>query len=124
MTDLWKREELAWAGGFFEGEGCITQYNGWSNNRRYMYPKLEVSSTDLDALERFRKCLGGLGTITRPESDKRKPDHYKPKFRWFLSSWPIVQAVVALLYPFLCTRRQARAREVLTAPIGCVETRI
>lgn len=95
------REQLAWAAGLFEGEGCVGFYGG-------KQPVASISSTDRDVVERFRDIFG-FGTIrTKPRQAPWKDCH-----DWRVTNFEHVQVVIAALWPWLLTRRQAKAEEVL-----------
>ena len=111
------REELAHAGGLFTGEGCISFAQKYPNPnpRKVPRPQLQIQMTDLPPLQRFQAAVGGLGKIYGPY--QRKPSRAardpKPTWTWTCSGYVPVQAVIAMLWPWLCPRRQARAAEVL-----------
>ena len=88
------REELAWAAGFFDGEGCF--FYSPPNAKRHRGPivGLNVTQKGDKLLERFSKSVGGLGHIT-----KRKDR----SGMWALTvnRWQEVQAIAAMLWCFL-----------------------
>ena len=108
------RDELIWASGLFEGEGCI------SSSAKSHRPHLMLGSTDLDVLIRFHIATGELGTIYPV---KLVPGH-KPMFQWNLTRFEGVQAVVAMLWFGLGQRRRERARYLFTAYITHVDRRL
>lgn len=88
------RHELAWAAGFFDGEG-------WANavahkGRRTRQPHAQINQSDdsgiPDALERFRGAVG-VGRIGGPE---RKPGRLD-RYWWIASSRHDVSRVAQLL---------------------------
>jgi len=105
------REELAWAGGFFEGEGCIS---GPANPAHGHALRVCLSNTDLPALQRFHAAIGGLGKVYGPYRRKDNP-RAKPYWNWACQKFEPAQAVVAYLWPFLCQRRHERAVAVMRA---------
>lgn len=108
MIDI-DREKLAWAGGFFEGEGTISIHTT-RRESGYVYrqPQLSIGSTDLDALQRFRVSVGYMGKIHGPYDRGGKPI-----YSYNLAGLEKVQAVAAMLFDFLCERRQTKTIEVL-----------
>ena len=91
--------ELAWAAGFFDGEG-------WANavaqaGRRTRQPHAQVNQSGDGGvplvLGRFQAALGGLGRIGGPV---RKPDR-KDLYHWVVSSRGDVQLLLDLLKPWL-----------------------
>ena len=104
------REDIAWAGGLFEGEGSfyIVRWKDGSHSPRAV---AKVSMTDLDSVERFARSVG-IGKARGPYGDKRTANR-KPLYTWEVTGLEKVQAVVAMLWPFLGERRKATARVVL-----------
>jgi hypothetical protein len=100
------REELAYAGGLFEGEGCIAQRT--QGTKPYY---LSLNMTDLEPIQRFQVAVGGLGKIYGPR--RCHPDH-KEQWDWQCTRFEHNQAVLAMLWPWLGPRRRARAIELAT----------
>lgn len=100
------REDVAWAAGLFEGEGCIKgrKYNG------SMYLRLHLNSTDRDTVYRFAQIVG-VGGI---RYDEYENPNWSPQWCWYASSFEDVQAVIALLWRWFGDRRRARATQLLT----------
>lgn len=99
------REDIAWAAGLFEGEGTfvLTRYS----NR--LSPHAAMQMTDEDVVRRFAAVVG-LGTISvRPP---RKPG-YKQAWLWQTTSLETVQAVGAMFWPWLGSRRKQRWTEIM-----------
>jgi hypothetical protein len=97
---MWNREDLAWAAGLFEGEGCFTISND--------VPACSLGSTDNDVVLRFRETIG-FGAIY---SFTRK-DPWKDGLQWWTTNFEHTQAFVAAVWPWLGERRRARAYESL-----------
>jgi len=99
----WSRENLAWAGGLFEGEGCISTACGPRSR-----VVLRVAITDEDVLDKF---IGIIGVGKK----RREPirGSYKQVFSWTLSRGENCQAVLAALWPFLGIRRKQKAKEAI-----------
>ncbi len=105
---MWKREDLMWAVGLFEGEGTITRFNSSSKNSGW---ELSIKMTDLDVLEKFHNIikLGKISYITSPSI----PKHWKKTYRWRIRSSKDVYAVLVAFYPFLGNRRKEKALQVI-----------
>lgn len=103
--------ELAWAGGLFTGEGCVTKLTRASG----IYPRLSIHMTDLPPLERFQRAVGGLGRINGPYTNGKGVGGGDNKLRyvWTVNGFETSQAVLAMIWPWICPRRQARAVEIL-----------
>ena len=78
------RYELAWAAGFFDGEGWADLAR--QEGRRTGQPMARVNQADPDGvpevLVRFQRALGGIGTIGGPRVEEGRIDLY----RWHVSS--------------------------------------
>ncbi len=98
-----KREELAWAAGFVDGEGCF--YSASSKR----YPRLSISQNDKEVLERFQESVG-LGKIYGPYPPR-------PDFEYRLNGLEKVQAVIAMLWPWLSGKKKEQAKKILAAVI-------
>jgi hypothetical protein len=106
-------EELAWAGGFFDGEGSTylekhRTHAGFVVPRLYVPQSAEVGSAP--ELLRLKAAVGGLGAISglRPGKGKRKPHR-----RWRVSASVDVQVALHLLWPFIGVVKRAQAQAVL-----------
>jgi ribosomal protein S27AE len=99
-------EEIAWAAGLFEGEGCISAA---SDGR----PRMTLLMTDRETVERFGRVIG-RGTVQK-EVRGKIPAHHKDKWRWYLGRRDDVGEVWALLSPWLGTRRRERGAELFRA---------
>lgn len=112
-TKNWSRENLAWAAGLFDGEGCI-------HLSRSGYIRLTLGMTDLDVVEKFSTVLG-CGNIYKHRRFKGQRE-YKSCFIIQISGFEKVQAILAAFWPWLGARRRAKmelalncARRPLTA---------
>ena len=101
ITANWTRENLAWAAGLFEGEGSI-------------YPplnRLTLSSTDKDIVEKFAALVGcGIIDELKPHPGKLGK---KTQWRWYCGRQEYSQALLAAFWPWLGSRRKAKAEEFL-----------
>ena len=96
-------EDMYWAIGLFEGEGCISIVK----SRREV--RLRMVSTDLDVLERFREIVG-YGSISER---KKREEHHKPAWEWYSKGRLKIIATLSLWLPHFSKRRAAKAREAL-----------
>jgi len=108
------REQLAWAAGFFDGEG----YCGFSMRRNGSGPRtwrridLQINQVEPTTLERFRRAVG-MGRINGPYNYVKgnKANHWQFNACGFHQ----VQAVVGRLWPFLSEPKRDQARNALLA---------
>lgn len=101
------REELAWAAGFFDGEGStsLSKYRSQPTS-----PGLAVSIGQIgrEALDRFQRAVEGLGRVYEIRT---VPGTYM--FR--TSKFEHGQAIIGLLWLFLCSVKRDQAARVLQA---------
>lgn len=116
------REELAWAAGFFDGEGHIGCTNNRNKklNRVYRHLHIQIVQTNREVLERLQNALP-FGALYGPYRENRL--NHKSYWQWHVDSYEAVQQVVCALWPRLSRpkKEQAKAalftyREYLTQP--------
>jgi hypothetical protein len=95
------RENLAWAAGFFDGEGHTSVNN-------YDYVKVDVAQVDRVSLERLREATG-VGIISGPFTPKKG----RPYFVYRIHGYERVQYFIAVLWPWLGPEKRAQARAAL-----------
>lgn len=100
------REELAWAAGFFDGEGYIGFLQVAHSPLR-----ISIAQIDRQVLDRFRESVG-LGKVYGPYTYKNRPT-FKPYFEFTARTHEPVQAIVAMLYQFLSPVKQAQCLNAL-----------
>ncbi len=109
MTD---GEKLAWAAGFFDGEGCVAVANG---NSLYM----SAAQIDRTPLDQLTEILGGK--VYGPRYPSR--EGRRPIFEWKLTTHHNVVRALRCLLPFL-TCKHAQATLAMTFPICAKGERI
>ena len=92
---------IAWMAGMYEGEGCLER----TSARGY---RLNISSTDLDVIEKIQAFAGGY---VHPK--KVYKDHYKPAWTWRLGDKESVKNLLTRMLPFLGNRRAYDALNAL-----------
>jgi hypothetical protein len=105
------REELAWAAGFFDGEGTVGGYCKDGEVRINFV--LKVYQTERSTLERFKAAVWGLGTVYGPYFRKDRKAYHKPSYHYGVTGHRNVQAVVAMLWPFLSAPKKEQVRKAL-----------
>jgi hypothetical protein len=110
--------KLAWAAGFFDGEGSTIVHTDVSKPG---YLRLEARVPQSGhgagvpaALVRFQSAVGGLGSIVGPEKD----DIYK----WVSRGRLDALALVAFLWSHLGPVKRRQANEAMRAVVGQYET--
>ena len=106
-------EERAWAGGFFDGEGC-TYLEKHRTHPGYFVPRLDVPQASevgiAPELMRLRSALANLGTISGVRHGK---SNGKPYRRWRVFTPADVQLGLHLLWPFIGDVKRKQAQAVL-----------
>ena len=106
-------EELAWAGGFFDGEGS-TYLEKHRTHAGHFVPRLYVpqSSEVGIAVEliRLKSALADLGAISGVRARK---GNWRPYRRWRVCKVTAVQLALHLLWPFIGPIKRAQAQKVL-----------
>jgi hypothetical protein len=108
--------ELAWAAGFFDGEGNVRNRTAISkklaNGTTAIYTgllHLQISQNEREPLERFQKAVGGAGGIYW-----HKNGHWK----YSVAKYDEVYEIVEKLFPLLCSVKQAQIDAVLSMGKG------
>ena len=110
------REELAWAAGFFDGEGHIRFSNNIRPSRPHSHsPEVLVETSQAgidcpDVLTRFRAAIGGLCKIDGPRSNG---EGHLPIWNTRTSRFEHSQAIIAMLWPWLGSVKRAAAQKAL-----------
>lgn len=104
------RSELAWAAGFFDGEGSTIAR---SFKTRPGYRQLAISlpqsgdtTSPPKVLLRFQRAMGGMGTISGPNSDGI--------YAWRVLGREQVHVTLQLLWPFLSDVKREQAARAIT----------
>lgn len=130
MPAYFDREELAWAAGFFDGEGTAvlaginsTRTNPKTGRRRdYPTPALAVTQHyDPETIERFHRAVGGLGSVSGPHTSRGTAFH--PRWSWQCRRPHESIAVVALLWSFLSGPKKRQIAAVMLAYLVDAQTR-
>lgn len=102
--------ELAWAAGFFDGEGsvCLRRRGNW-RELRLQVPQSGNDATDI--LERFQRAIGGLGKIGGPWQYRER---MLPMYRLDLYGHENVQAAISMVWRFLSKPKQIQATKAMT----------
>jgi hypothetical protein len=106
-------EELAWAGGFFDGEGS-TYLEKHRTHPGYFYPVLYVPQAAeigiAAELLRLKSAMGDLGRISGVRQDGLECTPYR---RWRVVTPLKVQGALHLLWPFIGDVKRMQARQVM-----------
>ena len=104
----WNRDEVAWAAGFFEGEGSVKR-----GGKGKWWAHARLGNTDFDVLDRFQRAVK-FGIVYGPYPNRQKKG-YKDYGVWRSHHHELTQQLVALFWPWLGERRREQARRALIA---------
>lgn len=104
------REELAWAAGFFDGEG---NFGARLNNVRrgkgaYWTVQLRITQHHPEVLHRFRAAVKGVGKVYGPYERPYK-DRTTTKWVYAAYGWD-AHAVAAMIFSFLGTVKRTQIK--------------
>ena len=93
------RYELAWAAGFFDGEGWANTVRQRGRSTGQPHAQINQAGSDgvPEVLVRFQKAVGGLGHLGGPYTASGR----RPIYRWIASSRDDVEVLHHLLLPWL-----------------------
>lgn len=97
--------EVAWAAGFFDGEGCVSIAKSARKGQPLPYYRADliVSNTSREPLDRFAGLFGGRVVVVRLAQHKRKLT-----YGWKTTGTSHSAKVLLELLPWLtCKREQA-----------------
>lgn len=102
-------EDIAWAAGFFDGEGCITI----GREARHTV-RIKVKQVEREPLDRFHRIVGA-GTVHGPYRHDHGPyrKNCRPIHQFHMGKRADVVRTLNLLLPHLCSAKAERAREAL-----------
>ena len=113
---LINRENLAWAAGFTDGEGCFcinSSTDKWHKRGRSIF---SIGQVDRRALDRFKQIVG-VGKIYGPYGPYNGTQATHPHFQFDVYGFEQVQALTALLWTWLGPVKKAQAKSVLQRSI-------
>lgn len=107
------REELAWAAGFFDGEGCFC----FSEAGQYVC--VSITQTERDPLDRFERAVG-LGKVNGPYG-QHSQDRWsrKPQYVFRANGHDAIQSIAALIWFKLGATKRRQAAAVLQRTRVC-----
>lgn len=106
------RTELAWAAGFWDGEGSAWRSQPAGRNTAQPCARINQSSTGgiPEVLIRFQRAVG-LGTVKGPDIEEGK----EPLYRWVASSRSDILTTFDVLLPWLGPVKQIHSSGACSA---------
>jgi hypothetical protein len=114
--------ELAWAAGFFDGEGSTTAGHYRDRNHLQRQITMSVAQIDIIPLLRFKEAVQG-GNIIGPYQQKKTQLGRKEQWRW-RTAGKDVKVILDKLWPYLCEPKKVQATEALQRYENWVPTKI
>jgi hypothetical protein len=104
------REELAWAAGFFDGEGSVSILlkDDWFNSLM-----ITITQAEPTTLERFREAVARLGYVRGPY--ERRSEQHQPRWVYTVARFEDIQAIMVMLWPFLSGPKRLDTVRALSA---------
>lgn len=109
--------EVAWAAGFFDGEGNVSVTNKRLNSRTIM---VQIGQVDREVLDRFKAAVGGVGNVNGPYDRTRSsgnPNH-RPYFQYSCSNKDGVQHIIDTLWPYLSSPKREQIEHCIDVVRG------
>ena len=88
--------ELAWAAGFFDGDGCVTVTHQVKQGKPYSWLSMSAAQSDRRPLERLASILGGRIIPVGPNALS-----VKQRWRWQLTGRAAIITAMESLAPYL-----------------------
>jgi len=109
---------LAWAAGIWDGEGSAFLSTTATETRR---PRPVMNVTQAcdsiteppELLVRFHEAVGGLGRIRFRGVPPSRSSGVRPQWEWVCTRFEHIQAVTAMLWPWLTQVKRTQARRML-----------
>lgn len=111
--------ERAWAAGFFDGEGSVsihrTRHGRKNDEAISVMPRICVAQLVKgdELLERFRKALGDLGSITLRKQTGSFSKNPGKIWEYYLVGWARVQTAISIMWPYLGPVKKEQIAKVL-----------
>jgi len=105
------REALAWAAGFYDGEGSTYLQMRAKENGKLPRPVMSIIHNTKEQLDRFVNAVGD-GKVYGPY--KRKGKNHSPYHQLLICGRNRVAVVLERLWPYLCSHKRDQADLVFT----------
>ena len=107
-SDFMHKIELAWAAGFWDGEGCLTTVDNGKGNR---YPQINISQAHPEVLVRFHKAMG-VGAIHGPYETKK--ENWSEMYYYRVSHRQDQEIVIENLYDRVCSVKRQQIDRIMS----------
>jgi len=115
LPRTFNREELAWAAGFYDGEGhtrvrLVPLDASRRGNQQVQLGVVINQASSPELLERFKRAVG-VGAVNGPY--KKGLPHHKPQYVYSTQSFESVQHCICCMWPWLGSAKRNQALRVL-----------
>lgn len=93
--------EIAWAAGFFDGEGCVSGFHDREGRLRLQL--VVVQSKTNEHLIRFKAAVQGEGHVNGPYKQSGHPE-WSDRYTW-KATGTAAHRVMEMLRPYLCSQK-------------------
>jgi hypothetical protein len=107
MSDV----ELAWAAGFYDGEGSFGIYTYGDGRTHFRFTVGQAGYSIPETLTRFREAVG-IGSINGPYAFKKQPGAM-PFWQYAVQKKKDIDEVVSKLWPYLTEPKRAQILDAL-----------
>jgi hypothetical protein len=105
--DVMRSEDVAWASGILEGEGCFSKHKRSNRPNTVLYA-IYCEMSDEDVVRRLRDIFQ-VGTV----NIRNKRKDRKPTWIWSVQNKADIKQVLILIEPWMGHRRGAKIDEIL-----------
>ncbi len=101
MEKLPLRNDLAWAAGFYDGEGCCIRHSPTGRSKSYASIMISIGQVNKGPLSKFKLATGDYGSI---HTDRRSERNWNQQdcYHLIVGKFEHVQYVMCQLWPNLC----------------------
>lgn len=101
--------ELAWAAGFFDGEG----HSGIFKTHNNLGSVLNISQIEISTLNRFKYAIMNLGNVLGPYRGSKSRPNAQYFYQWKTTKFEYVQAIICLLWNYSSLPKRKQMTETL-----------
>lgn len=101
---------MAWAAGFIDGEGWFGVHT--VDDRLYSRLQIAQAAWNREVLDRM-VFIFGIGKVRGPYKHKGKRAHWSPCCMFAASSFEEVQAIGAMVWPWLGTAKRKQLKDMI-----------
>jgi len=114
--------DIAWAAGFFDGEGCIQIRKSKTGNKMYYTLLVSIDNTDPRPLLDLKRIMGGVTKLKGAQSIHSDTWENRSVWRWAVMSKQ-AELILRSLLPYLRNKKEEAElallyRETLVGPKG------